>query len=189
MKLAIIVLLALALSAPAHYMYEDRSTESGLAFGAGGHTCWLHCFDSGRCDIIKSVSVAWGVRGGIDPLNGMPCDIYVWEDPDDDCNPDDAFVLASVSAIVRDVNTDTFHKFTIPHVTVRGKFFVGCHMDLPPMVFPAGMDTDTPYNTNESWFAGNGTRWNPNDIGGNNGSIFEMASVGYPFHWMIRANM
>jgi hypothetical protein len=179
------VLIVAYVAPPPGYQYDDGSTEDALGWSAGGHTMWGHCFDASGSDTITTVDVAFGWNGGTTVLDGLAAEIFVLEDPNDDCNPVDAVAVHTINTVIANANSDTFMHFDGFSAPVSGKFFVAVHVDLGVTGgFAAGMDTTSGYTTNDSWFT------NAADVAGlGAATIYEMSAIGFPYHWMIRANL
>jgi hypothetical protein len=134
---------------------------------------------------INSIDVAVGDFAA-GSLNGLPCDVYLWSDPNQDGNPADAVVLAHASGVVANSGTNTFTSYPIPPTAVGAngtKFFVGFILtsaSTPGGSFYPGLE-DEGHLQNRSWFLGNttGTPIDPANLGG------IAAQSG---NWLIRAD-
>jgi hypothetical protein len=171
---------------PAEYVYDDGTSNNALGWKAGGEAVWAHYFEAGAGDTITEVSSTFGwseITNG--PPNGTPCWVYVWEDPTDDNNPIDCVLVGTGSGVVANTNTDTFNVYALDTpAAVSGGFFVACHVHQAVDILAAPMDTNTPYN-GRAWFMG-GTTFNPSDL--STTSLSEMGSIGFPSHWLLRAD-
>ena len=78
--------------------------------------------------MIDAVFVAYGASFSSNPplVNGTRATVGVWADPDQDGNPSDAVLLASVPTTIQNANTGIKNQVDLPFpVPVQGKFFVG----------------------------------------------------------------
>lgn len=112
------------------YVYDSFGGPwSGLGLTSDGEIAWLHRFDAfGGSDTLDALLVAFGSSSGAGvPLaNGAPATIGVWSDPDQDGDPTDAVLLASVATTVQNAHTGIKNQIDLAApVHVEGKFFVG----------------------------------------------------------------
>gem|GEM_PF-1176884 len=131
--------------------------DSGTATGGFGSTAstydavWITRFDAvGGADAITSVTTPFAYTAV-----GTTATIYIWEDPNDDGNPSDKVLIATVPVDVQsqcNCATPLFNVFTIPQpVPVRGSFFVGFKVPGKNGEFPALYEATTPYAANRSF--------------------------------------
>jgi len=102
---------------------------TGFGLTSDGTIAWLHRFDAfSGSDTLDAVLVAFGSSGSSFPplVNGTPATVGVWSDPDQDGDPSDAVLLASVATAVQNAHTGIKNQIDLsPPVHVEGKFFVG----------------------------------------------------------------
>jgi hypothetical protein len=176
-----------------YFMYDDGTSEDAIGWTAGGDAVWMHLFDAGSGVVIESVSTTFGADGYVNgPPNGTPCEVYVWDDPNDDGDPVDAVLLGRGSGVVANTNTNTFNKYFLGEPVVPlGKFFVGCSVYQEAGDEAAAMDYHTPYIDGAAFFTGayngSGGVWNPEDLSAN--PIYEMGFIGFPSFFLLRANI
>ena len=110
------------------------------------------------------------------------------DDPTNDYNPIDAVLLATKATTVMNVDTDIINciHFDVP-VFVNGVFFVGCSLAHAQGQYVAPVDgPHASYVLGRAWFVFDSSGvFNP--IIGLNSWIFELGSVGYPYHFLLRA--
>ena len=185
---ACIVLIAAAtISQTAHaldeYRLDDGVKESGVGFGTGGASksfAWLNHFTAkAGAEVITEIRIAFG--GGLlqnNIPNGTPVTLYIWGDFNQDTNPDDAFVIASVSGVVANSGSNTFNTYalTTPVTFNPGdSFFAGAiinYTDSSNTIRVGSLDHDgtdsIPFflPNNHSWIAGsaNGIAVDPNNL-------------------------
>ncbi|NBB91857.1 MAG: choice-of-anchor D domain-containing protein [Gammaproteobacteria bacterium] len=144
-----VTLAALALARPAsaldEYRLDDGARESG--WGAAGGTgsisfAWLNRFtaEAGQ-ETITGLRVAFGGFSGDNNVSdGTPVTFYIWDDINQDGNPDDAFVLTSWSDVVANSGSNFLNTYTMPSpltLTTGRIFFAGAIIDgLANVPFP-----------------------------------------------------
>jgi large repetitive protein len=167
------------------YAIDDGGMENAIGFtGASGNdVMWLNYFTAIEgCELINMIYVAWG-----DMANGGACRLILYEDPDNDGNPDDAVYLTEATTTVANANTSIFTGVSITPTTVSGGFFVAALcQNLPDYQFPAAMDQTTPQGN--SWiiadFSAGGFDVNnlmTNDFPPTNIDLY------FPGNWLLRA--
>jgi hypothetical protein len=96
---------------------------------------------------VTAVMTAWGsaLFPSSSPANGTPAQVGIWDDPNDDGNPDDLVLLQIVDTVVTGSGTDALQyvPFLTP-VTVSGQYFVGAGIAESSFVFPIPFDQSTP---------------------------------------------
>lgn len=162
------------------YSHDDGSSTNSIGITNGGNLAWLNQFNVVvGANNISSVSVAWG-----DVANGSSASIVVWNDPNNDGNPDDAQVIGTpLNVVVANSDTDTFNTYDIADVLVNDSFFVGVFMTHAVGSYPARIDQTT--SAGKSWIAGTGS--DLNDLVNWELSLGTIDSYGYSGNWMIRA--
>ena len=177
---------------PPNYQYDDGDTENALGLTSGGDMCWIHRFDTiPGGESILNVHSAFGWSGSMNgPPNGDPIEVYVWDDPTNDGDPSDAVLLAQESGVVANTNDDILNVYTLSSaVTVSGQFFIGCNCPHSAGIYPAPMDTQTPYTAGDGWYAYTVAPgvFDPNDLT-NNDWLRENASAGRSCYWLLRSD-
>ena len=110
-------------SAEADYSVDDGSFE--IAYGdPGGNLsiAFLNQFYATDAEqVITEIDILFGPN-----TDGEAVTVYLWSDPNNDGNPNDAMVLASLAGVVQVENT-AFSTYDIPDVqlNVGDSFFVG----------------------------------------------------------------
>lgn len=156
------ILSTAAYSAPGDYVIDDGTAEASVGYGAnlGASFLWANRFDaSGGSDTIYTVYVAFGdpISADLPPStpeaeNGTEVTVWIWDDFNNDGNPDDAIFVTSVTGNISSSDTDTFEPFYTGPTAVTGSFFVGVTYvdDQGEHLFPAALDKSAP-DANESW--------------------------------------
>ena len=140
------------------YCYDDGSADVDIALAAGGELVWIHVFDTLEgLETITHVNSAIGLPGTSVPNTsqlGQPLRVYVWDDPDNDGNPEDAVLLAEAVGTITHVDDDVFNRVALdPPVTVSGKFIIGASVVHPPGEYPGPRDA-TPGSWGRAWVTG-----------------------------------
>jgi hypothetical protein len=111
--------------------------------------------------LVTAVKTAAGAAFGIAQsgvVDGNPITLGVWEDPNDDGNPNDAVLLTSFMSVVSLANTDLLATYTLPSpVQVTGGFFVGASYSHGVNTgFPAPVDSNGCFSRpGQAYLAGN----------------------------------
>lgn len=177
---------------PPIYQYDDGTSENASGLAGSGEFCWIHRFDAlPGAETIDEIQVAFGTPlapGGA--VNGEPCTVYVWNDPDDDGDPANAVLLTSQAGTIQNADTDILNAYALGSpATVSGVFFIGCMTDSAPgSGTPAPMDLTTPYIVGNGWFAFAlpPNTFDANDLSNNN--LFEnVAGTGFGYYYLLRA--
>ena len=126
------------------YAYDDGSKESNLNFvGAVLELAWMHRYTvQPGGEWIAAIEIVWG-----DTYPGMPAEVVLWTDPNEDGNPTDAQVIRTVDTLTMNVNTiiPIWNTVTIPptYIGPAGtSFFVGVHFDDIYQSVPIALDVD-----------------------------------------------
>jgi len=102
------------------YLIDDGTQDNSIGITGDADIMWLNYFTAiAGCELINTVYVMWGEMS-----DGGPCRIILYEDPDDDGNPDDAVYLTETLTMVQNANTNIFTTVNIIPTTVSGGFFV-----------------------------------------------------------------
>jgi hypothetical protein len=137
--------------------FDDGNTEDSIGLTAGGELAWLNKMGSvGTNTTVSDISTAWGTVGGANIPPGQAASVHVWDDPNDDGNPNDAVLVASENTIVANPGTDQLQTVTLTTpVTVSGIFFVGVVTSNVANQFAGPIDGDgCGYRPSVSWIAG-----------------------------------
>jgi len=157
------------------YRHDDGTRESALSLSGSGELCWMHRYDAlpGH-ERIVSISTQWE-----DVANGRPARVFVWEDPNDDGNPNDAVLLMQQAVTVSNSNAQVFNEYTLSQpVTVRGVFFVGAAVQQLPGELPCPVDTSSLYVAGRTWFVGDFQSFNPAALAANDIPPTDASAVG-----------
>ena len=134
---------------------------------------WMNSFNAvGGQDQITSVSIMWGQVS-----DGLAALVKIWDDPNNDGNPNDRVLLNTLEVVISNANTDFFSLYDIADTLVSGSFFVGVEMASDSNMYPARIDF-TLLHQQRSW------------VGTLDGQIAMnlIDNYGYAGNWMIRAN-
>jgi hypothetical protein len=135
--------LALASTADATNLYQrdDGSAEAAIGYGLPQDYRWTHWFDAvGGADMITAVLAA--IPSTTPP--GTPITFCVWEDPNDDGQPDDLALVSRTSTVVQAGGTSTFRRYPLLlPAPVTGRFFVGAFLTEDGTMSPAALDDST----------------------------------------------
>ncbi len=113
------------------FMYDDGTAET--ARGSYGdptieniHYMWMNVFETEQeSEEITSVDVSWGCyRFFNEQIEGLPCRIILYDDPNNDYIPLDAVYLAEQETTIQYAGEDIFKKVDFPNIVVNGVFFV-----------------------------------------------------------------
>lgn len=147
------------------YQSDDGTVESHTYY-VGGELAWIHRYDAapGR-ERIVSVSTAWGN----DLPAGRDARVFVWEDPDDDGNPDDAVLLREQHVTVQNPGMGIPVEYTLADpVDVEGAFFVGAAVlveGVETEVCP--LDDSSGYIPGSTWLGADDTEFDPQTLANN----------------------
>jgi hypothetical protein len=170
------------------YILDDGTIENAVGLTLGGDLMWLNYFTiTGGCETINTVYLTWGLIP-----NGRPCRVILYEDPDDDGNPDDAIYLTETSTTVQNAwaffnpgEVMTFTTVGITPTTVSGGFFVAALIQNQlGGEYPGPMDATT--NQGKSWVAYSaGGTFDVDNLSSN--TIYSMGDIGLGSNLMLRA--
>jgi hypothetical protein len=156
-------LLALSSLAFADVTYQHDDGTGGNngpgAVGTPGTYLWGNVFDADTEGNGASEIIAIQVAMGRIPA-GATVTALLFEDPNDDGNPDDAVLLTAVDFVPTITQSNTFTQIDITPTRVTGKFYVACaaHVDGTSATYVARTDFQTgqQYGTNTFFY------WGPN---------------------------
>lgn len=180
-------------STPAGCQLDDGVSENSVGLTAGGDLGWFHRFGAaGGATIVSSISAAYGspVFPGSGAPDGTPVTVYLWDDPNDDGNPDDLVVVASAASAVANGDTDTFVVANLAAPTaVSGVYFAGVVLTHAAGDFPSSLD-QTSSAPGRAWVVGSAAgTLDPNDM--NAATIVpptDVVTLGLPGNWLVRAD-
>lgn len=199
--LACLPRLALALD---EYRLDDGVKESGIGIQSAGSNsiAWLNHFTiQPGFETISAIRVAFG--GGsfsINIPNNSPITLYLWGEINQDGDPSDAFVVATVPGIISGSGMNSLNTFPLPSTVtfIAGEsIFAGVIANYTGQVQVASIDNDgtdsIPFYppAMQSWIAGsaNGTSVNPNAMGLAQIPLARVSNVlAGDGTWMIRLN-
>ncbi len=172
-----------------NYVIDDGTGERNIGLNPGGAIIWLNQFNviAGQ-EVIDRVSVAYGVG-----VNGKQVSVMLYDDPNNDGNPNDAVLLTRADARAANAGTDVFNEIKVTPTEVGGvgeSFFVGVVMQ--DTVFPAERPArqDSTSDAGRSWVAGDSVVCNGNIITLTANSLPPalIGAFGLAGNWMIRAH-
>ncbi|MCP3918422.1 MAG: hypothetical protein GY711_22995 [bacterium] len=160
------VLLGATASAQNDYFHDIGATNEVWG-GSFAHTCWIQMYDAvGGADTITEVLTCYGSPTFPNLMvDGVAAQVMLYEDPNDDGNPNDAVLLWSTQTTSANSNTDILNSYTVnPPQAVSGKFFVAAVVDhtVTPR-WPAPRDT-TQNSNGRAWMCRNNNVNIPFDI-------------------------
>jgi hypothetical protein len=167
------------------YKIDDGTAENSIGLTNGGDLIWLNQFTvAPGFQTITSIALAWG-----QVPTGLPTKLLVYEDPNDDGNPNDAVLLRQVDTTVANPDTNQFKTVTITPTTVSGSFFIAALLpNQQAGAFPAPIDQTAP-KSNRSWIAGAGAgQFNINNLTANPLPPFLIEEIGLPGNWLLCAD-
>jgi len=118
---------------------RDDGATDGVGHSAGSvEDVWMYRFGApGEVTRVTSISTAWGSPsspGTTTPANGLIAHIAIWDDPNDDGNPNDLVLLQLVDTTIQNRNSNILNAYALsPAVVVTGTYFVGAGTPLGPM--------------------------------------------------------
>jgi hypothetical protein len=200
-RLTLIALLSLAGTAFAsdEYRIDDGAPEQNFGLGGGGggvrSFAWLNRFiiEPGQ-ETITAINVAMG-----NIPNGTTATAYLWLDPDQDGDPDNAVVVSSLTQSITNANPGTpvgKDHFDIPDATLQvgDIVFAGVIMDILPTDRPGRLDIDgsdagIPYLPMGHAFVAGDTvsSIGPNNLGNAQLPVAPItAAFGFDGNWIVR---
>lgn len=154
-RLALLALLAPAAQAQQIYALDDGAPNLAITYGLPADYAWLQSFaTSGGPDAIVKVRLMLE-PGGIRP--GTRIRLCVWEDPNDDLQPNDAILRAVHADVVPPIAALGWVDYELPASGgVEGAFFLGAVVETDGTFAAIGLvDTDAT-TTGRAWFAAAG---------------------------------
>ena len=143
------------------YAQDDGSRDGNYGFSGVADVLWLNQYTvEPGYEYIHSVRVVIG-----NAFAGQPYQVAIWNDPNNDGQPNDASVIATASAVVDNGNTSVFNDVEVPATSIGPagtSFFVGViYRDVFGNQAPIGVDTSNA--TLRSWVAA-GPTVDPNNL-------------------------
>ena len=174
------------------YSLDDGTHEDSIGISAGADlgALVLHTVVTGGGK-IESISIAWG-----DVPVGVPVNVYVWSDPNQDGNPADGLVIGHGSTTTQNVDLDVFNLVTLDAPANVGpvgtKFFIGfVYVTTGTYEYPIAIDTTTPV-AGRNWIVGSAYHTPPIDPNNLDDPAYNVAlstteAAGFASNLMIRA--
>jgi hypothetical protein len=167
------------------YQHDDGIHEDSIGLTAGGYVAWMNHFvtveDGGT---ITEIHISYGMVN-----QGTATTVILWSDPNQDGDPTDGQVLASVDSEVINPDSDFFVVVDIPDTTVGEPgthFFVGAMIYHPAGQYPCAIDMTA--SAGQSWIAGDGSvPIDPDNLGAAALPPGVIDDLGFPGNWLIRA--
>ncbi len=182
----------IAVDVPPCDVYDDGISDNSVGLTAGGDLVWLHKQGAiGQSNVVSAIRAAYGTLAfpGSAPPAGTPTTIAIWNDPNDDGNPNDLVLLATAASTVQNGDTDILNvtSFGAP-VAVSGVYFIGVAITHAPGNFPASEDQTTA-SLGRAFVAGGG----PGTVNLANLSAAGLPptdtdAIGLPGVWLLRAD-
>ena len=178
----------LTVSAAVTYSVDDGTAENAIGLTAGGNVWWANAFTvQAGGESINTIQIAFS-SGTI--TAGMPFQVMVYEDPDDDGDPSTGplQLLAVANATVADAVGGTFQDIPVGPATVSGGFFIAALISHPAGEYPAAIDQSASQGV--SWIAGNSaTPIDPASplVPVPDTGVLQIDSIGFPGNWLLRA--
>ncbi|MHC4909251.1 MAG: hypothetical protein ACYTF9_05980, partial [Planctomycetota bacterium] len=119
-------------------LIDDGSKETDIGLTNGGFFVWAVPYDvaAGACDTVCGVGVMIGPVEASTPIT-----IHLYDDPNDDGNPNDAILLTSAGGTSANENVQVlnYYAFDSP-VAVEGVYFVAVSIEHSFGELPAALD-------------------------------------------------
>lgn len=124
------------------YQIDDGIGDESIGVTTPGLSwTWMNSFNAvGGQDQITSVSIMWGQVS-----DGLAALVKIWDDPNNDGNPNDRVLLNTLEVVISNANTDVFSLYDIADTLVSGSFFVGVEMASDSNMYPARIDFTLPH--------------------------------------------
>ncbi|MFI5387195.1 MAG: PEP-CTERM sorting domain-containing protein [Fimbriimonadales bacterium] len=118
------------------YQYDDGTSEEGLTSSGSNLNCiyltQYRILPGG--ETLNSIDLTWGDRFAVSIGNGLPVQVLLMSDPNQDGNPSDSQVIQAIDTVTVNVGTDTFNNYSLTPVSmsVGTSFFVGAFIPNMP---------------------------------------------------------
>jgi hypothetical protein len=173
--------------------YSNGTSSAGIGSFNGGDEArmiYIDCLSN-----IAIVEAQFGHPGLSTPVDGLPLTIAVWDDPNDDQNPNDAVLVALVTVPggVTGGHTGQWQTYDLRQllgqvVPATGGMFVGVGVRYPAGAGPASIQFFN-FTPNTQWLAsaaGPTAVLDYNNLAAQ--SLYNVANVGFPpGSWIVRA--
>lgn len=172
------------------YQLDDGASETAFGLAGPGDLMWLNAFTTPPGgQQITGISLTWGspaITQQNQLPNGLLAELLLYQDPNNDGNPNDAILLTSQATTVTFRDQDIFSTININPTQMSGSFFVAALIrNLQPNQFAASLDTTNPI-PNRSWIVSNF----PNELNTTNLStnlFFSQVENLVAGNWLLRA--
>jgi hypothetical protein len=160
---------------------DDGSSENNWGLTAGGELCWMDHMYTSAPGNVSGIATCFGSpsypgSAGVTP--GQAFRVYVWSDPNQDGNPNDAVFLGQASGTVDagSIDTDVVQVVAVsPPIAVMGSFFIGASANVPSG-YPAPADDDGQSLVDQGFLTFNAVPFDPTNLS----SLYPMSALGYP---------
>lgn len=186
LSLALAPLVAAATaSATNQYALDDGTMESAIGYSLPEDYCWLQSFEAvGGFDTITKVMAFLPPNTPV----GTPITFCVWDDPNDDGDPNDAILVVQRPTTVQYAGLNVFVDYPLMQpAPVHGTFFVGAFLTEDGTMGPAALDYST--NPHKAWFSFNSAgMFDPTNLS-NNFPPTHIETIGAGIHgaFLLRA--
>ena len=180
----------LGLEADPRYRVHDDSSEDVIGNDEAGTLVWFQHFESrSGLDVIRAVSIEFGIAGTGNDIDGLPAQVAIWSDPDGDGIPEDAELIAVDTITIQDYLSTGLqeHVFDSPVSIPKGMpFFVGALVDIRVNDYPATVDTSE--GSSGSWVAFDPDGFSAADLRTIPAHRLSSINAKWQWRWMITAS-
>jgi hypothetical protein len=166
------------------WQIDDGMSESTWGLPDASELCWMNHMFAPSWEIVGHIAACFGspsYPGFAGVVAGQPFRVYVWSDPNQDGNPNDAVFLGEATGTVEaeSIDTDVVQVVTIsPPIVVNGSFFIGASVVTAAGGRPAPADDDGWTGPPDQGFLTfNSVPFDPSNITAN---LYPMSALGYP---------
>jgi len=124
--------------AQTQYVRDDGAINASIGYGITSDYCWMQWFEA-----VNGVDTILSVQAYIPSSTpaGTPITFCVWDDLNDDGNPDDLLLLNATTTTVQQAGLNVFVNYPLnSHPIVHGKFFIGAYLTENGSMSPAALD-------------------------------------------------
>ncbi len=179
-----------AINQGAPCQYDDGTSENALGWTDGGVIAWAQRYDSTCSEEIENIATTYGADGSADGgvNDGDPVGYAIMTDAGS--GPGDVIWSGEDTIDGASINTNDFQVLDVsPPQTVSGSFYVVAWVEHTAGTFPAPMDEDSASGlADDVWLLGNIGDSFGNFDPAESEELENMAAVGFPTAWMLRAN-
>jgi hypothetical protein len=190
--LLVVLILAGTSAAGLVYKVDDGTAEESLGLVQDSHFWWANAFTAGGTNEVEAIDVLFLSNSNL--ATSDPVRLLLYDDPDNDGNPDDAVLLQSVWTTVQSFGV--FHRTSVTRTEVTGVFFVAALMNQyaenpqtgQVQQRPAARDTDS--SQGASWVAASVgfDTLDPTDLTGSaETGVVNLEDIGRDSNLMLRA--